>query len=675
MGSSVSEALICTSRRRHLSRAGLLALALLLALLIAGAPAHALIHRGHSFAGAFGETLGAAEGSLSNPSAIAVNEANGQVYVLDSSNNRVVVFAPAPSHAFIEMWGYGVSDGAASLERCTSKCHPGIAGFAAGQFDEPVAIAVDNASGSPSRGDVYVAANRSAKQAVVDKFSPSGTLLAKLPASKAEKEQEEGIAAEGLVGVATDHSGNVWVERAAGEFQFLLERFSGEEKNRLIGTPAALEVGAPNGTQPARPGFAIDSQGNIYVTYEPLGKDAEELALEEEEIDEREKERALNKEPPKPEQVQQPCAAHRCEVAKLALSEASGELAASTLTQDEAPEGSNTTGVAVNPSSADDVFFDNRTSVAALTSAGALIQQFGTPQLQGGSGLTVLASSGEVLVADASAGRIEVFVPSPPGPPTFRPGSVAAADVTSTAASLRAAIDPNGADTRYSFEYSTGSCSSSQCTTRVPAVAGDAGPGFGDQAVSAPVAGLTPSTTYHFRVVAENQFAPGQAAVISEEGSFLTVPSDLGAALPDERGWELVSPAIKNGGAVEAIGGIGGGVVQSSSDGKGITYLTSAPVGENQPEGNRSPERSQILSTRAAPGRWPTQDIVTPNSGQSQGVKDGTPREYQAFSLDLSEAIVLPTSEAPLSPLASEQTFYLRHNATCATDPKSEVVP
>jgi hypothetical protein len=165
-------------------RSALAGLALLAALLIGSPSAHAFSQRGHSFGGSFGEAAG-----LSNPSAVAVNElaggeGAGDVYVLDSANNRVVRFGPAPEHAFIEAWGWGVSDGVKAFEKCVSSCRPGIAGFGRGQLNDPVAIAVDNSSGSPSQGDVYVVANRTATKAVLDKFSPSGVLVHKLISKK-----------------------------------------------------------------------------------------------------------------------------------------------------------------------------------------------------------------------------------------------------------------------------------------------------------------------------------------------------------------------------------------------------------------------------------------------------------------------------------------------------------
>jgi hypothetical protein len=623
-------------------------LALLAALLICTPSAHALSQRGHSFGSSFGEAAG-----LSGPSAVAVNEASGgeaggDSYVLDSANNRVARFGPAPEHAFLEAWGYGVSDGAKSYEKCTSNCRPGIAGLKKGQFDSPPAMAIDNSSGSPSQGDVYVVANRTATKAVIDKFSPGGVLLTKLISTKEEKEEVEGP----IAGVAVDASGTVWVERESETEEFLLDRFDNQVKNKPLGEPSELEVPILEGPRPVRPGFAVDSQGDLYVTYEPGGKDLEE-----------------QQEEPTPGQ---PCERNPCRVAKLSLSAGlGGSLEASPLSFEL--DGENSTGVAVDlasgTQSSDNVYLDNATSIAAFTSAVSLIQRFGSEQLQHGGGLTVDSRSGEVLVADAAADRVDVFVLSPPGPPLVKAGSVSAAKVTSSSAELRATIDPSGADTHYRFQYGTVACATAPAScSEAPAPPGnDIGQGFGDQGASADIASLSPSTTYHVRVIAENRFAEGAAEVQSEERTFTTEPS-LGPALPDGRAWELVSPANKHGATVEPIRREGG-LIQAANDGRSITYTTSAPVGENEPEGNRAPEQPQIISSRGQAG-WSSQVISTPNK-VARGVRPGLPREYQWFSADLGQGLVEPPSSVPLSTPPQEETIYVRHNLTCAAAPAS----
>src|SRR6202012_5017923 len=130
-----------------------------------------------------------------------------------------------PNHEFLEAWGAGVKGGTA-YEKCSSEeeCKPGIAGLggrAVPIFDEPVAIAVDNATGSPSAGDVYVVANRTWKRAIIFKFNFEGTYLGAVVSKREEKEEVWPID-----GVAVDRSGNVWIDREDEEEEFVIEHFN-----------------------------------------------------------------------------------------------------------------------------------------------------------------------------------------------------------------------------------------------------------------------------------------------------------------------------------------------------------------------------------------------------------------------------------------------------------------
>src|SRR5271163_3808608 len=71
--------------------------------------AQALSQQGHVYAATFGKEQG-----LSKPSAVAVDEATGDIYVLDTANNRVMVYGP--KREYLEAWGYGVKVGGNSTE-------------------------------------------------------------------------------------------------------------------------------------------------------------------------------------------------------------------------------------------------------------------------------------------------------------------------------------------------------------------------------------------------------------------------------------------------------------------------------------------------------------------------------------------------------------------------------
>jgi hypothetical protein len=91
-----------------------------------------------------------------------------------------------------------------------------------------------------------------------------------------------------------------------------------------------------------------------------------------------------------------------------------------------------------------------------------------------------------------------------------------ASNMNPSGATLNATINPNGADTKYRFEYGTEVSYGSSTPD------GDAGSAVAETRVSLPVTGLAPSTTYHFRIVVENGIgAPVQGA----DAMFTTAPA------------------------------------------------------------------------------------------------------------------------------------------------------
>jgi NHL repeat len=644
------------------------------ALMLCSSSAQGFIQRGHVFDERFGKEQG-----LSQPSAVAVDESSGDVYVLDSANNRVMVYGP--EHQFLEAWGYGVKKvGSKEFERCKAaeECQPGTPGFGKGQFHSPVAIAVDNDSGSPSHGDVYVIANDSPTKAVVDEFAGEGVaspgepgelirrLITKKETAGGIEGEDEEFSEDPAVGLAVNNSGTVLVEREVEEERFALFLFgSGGRTNGLVGADekyAELEVpeGFERGDRPVKPGFAVDANGDVYITYEPGGLDYEERQGIEEEIKEHER--------PESERPPGPCEALPCYVAELEIA-GRGETATAVPVIEEF-ERENTTGVAVDLSSgaqsSGDVYLDNATSAAAFTATGTLlqgmlIQRFGSDEppgegLQGGRGIAVDANTDEVFVPEAAAGRVAVYTPEAKGAPTV--GNVRAAAVTSTSAELRGQVDAEGLDTHYYFEYGTASCADNPCADAPAEPGTDIGEAFDEQPASVSLEGLSPETTYHFRLIATNINEHGEEQTAeSGEKTFTT-----SQALPDNRGWELVSPANKDGVAVEG-NSEEGNVVRAAADGEAVTYVATAPLC-GEPAGNRAPEPAQILSRREGDGGWSCQDIATENR-VANGFHGDARGEYQAFSPDLSLSLLEPEEQLgkPVEPRTLERTIYLRADA------------
>jgi hypothetical protein len=76
--------------------------------------------------------------------------------------------------------------------------------------------------------------------------------------------------------------------------------------------------------------------------------------------------------------------------------------------------------------------------------------------------------------------------------------TAAATEITATAATLHGTLNPNGSATAYHFDYGRDAAYGSETATQDAGAGGDVIP------VAAPVTGLTPSTEYHFRLVAES---------------------------------------------------------------------------------------------------------------------------------------------------------------------------
>jgi hypothetical protein len=236
-------------------------------------------------------------------------------------------------------------------------------------------------------------------------------------------------------------------------------------------------------------------------------------------------------------------------------------------------------------------------------------------------------------------------------------------DVASTSATLQATIDPEGSETTYRFEYGT----SEAYGASLPIPDGLVGSGSAGVTVSAHLQGLSPSTTYHYRVLA--LVGSRTETVAGGDGTFTTQPASSNFMLPDGRQWELVSPPNKHGARVYPI--LEAGDIQASEDGDAITYVTDEPT-ELEPKGYSN--LVQVLSKHSAQG-WSSQNIATPHNA-STGVSIGSGFEYRSFSPDLSHALVEPQGPfTPLSPEATERTSYVRDNSACEAAPASCYTP
>jgi hypothetical protein len=134
----------------------------------------------------------------------------------------------------------------------------------------------------------------------------------------------------------------------------------------------------------------------------------------------------------------------------------------------------------------------------------------------GSVGGTTPFGSKQVVVTDQTDDQVEVF--------TFAAPSVSspAATPSATRAALAGAVDPSGGVAAYQFQW--GPTSSYGALTAF----GGTGPGTSSQGVGATITGLTPGTTYHWRLVASN---PAGTAATSDQ-QFTTTPFGTGPTGP-----------------------------------------------------------------------------------------------------------------------------------------------
>ncbi len=210
--------------------------AMVVGLLLWSAPA--LAARDHIFSGSFGSE-GAGNGQLSSPAGVAVNEATGDVYVVDGGNNRVQYFTAAGAYV-------GQFDGSGSNVAVEGQAAP------TGKLSAPQGIAVDNDPGSPSFGDVYVA---DVGHKAVDKFSSTGEYIGQIT------ETSGGSTFGEIIGLAVGSGGTLWVNQATA-FENFIDSFSGAVANEFL---ASREAQSGSGEVFSGHAFAVDSQENFYI--------------------------------------------------------------------------------------------------------------------------------------------------------------------------------------------------------------------------------------------------------------------------------------------------------------------------------------------------------------------------------------------------------------------------
>jgi hypothetical protein len=229
--------------------------------------------------------------------------------------------------------------------------------------------------------------------------------------------------------------------------------------------------------------------------------------------------------------------------------------------------------------------------------------------------------------------------------PIITSTAVVSESVTATGVTLEAGVNPGGSTTTYRFEYLPAAVYEENLEASPPREAfagaslapasgsGLAGVGKSPIRVTQHISGLPSETSYRFRVRAVNA---ANESVVSIPRPFSTGPPTNAFELLDHRGWEMVSPIEKVGGAVQAPGAVsGGGVFQAAGGGGAFTFSSANSFGEST---QGAPAGSQYLAVRTG-GGWSTADVTTPLLSGSYGSEpNGVP--YQLFSGDLAFSLL-----------------------------------
>ena len=579
--------------------------------------------------------------------------------------------AAVRGHVFARTFGWGVLNGASEFQTCTSNCRKGIEGSEPGQFREPAAAAVNEATGvvyvvdqgnrrvqwfkpklnAKKEVESYVFAGQfdgSGEYEVINgKGEPehlTGTVagFGKNPGeietgrfAKADPPEEEVIS----IGVDNDPAspsfGDVYVGDAANH---VVDKFTPEGAyiNQLTGVAFTGELSKIGGV-------GADTKGRVFVALEagfifhysnaevnelsggvgasPPGHfDAPGFA-----VDAGDDLYLTGRDQSVFEVGPEGCRGPRRECLP-------GEF--------EVVDSGVSSGVGVESSSGD-VYVDEVGSVVRFPPRGGTREALESLVVPGGGGAGVGVSSpgaltgSRVFVPLGTGGAVDEFAPEPPGRPTV--SGEAVVNVTADGARLEGRVNPrsetNEPQTSYCFQYVTqarfeaGGFAGAAC---VPEPAGSLVANYEPDPVSFEAGALAPHTTYRFRIVASNEHgaAEGERDESGEEVAHsFTTQAVGGPVVPDGRGWELVSPPDKHG--ANLLSQTFGGEIQAAADGGAISYLANAPT-EPAPEGYAS--LVQVLSARGG-GSWVSRDIATPHQQATAANLGGSGGEYRVFSL------------------------------------------
>jgi DNA-binding beta-propeller fold protein YncE len=559
---------------------------------------------------------GGGTGQFSSPHGVAVNGSTGDVYVMDRDNQRVQQFDA--DGGFVRAWGWGVADDSEAFQVCDAPgpCQAGLAGSGDGQFAGSGAspgVAVD-----PSDGSVYVADPGNNR---IQKFDASGAFLTAFGvAGTGDGEFGPGSPER----IAVDSTGDLFATDPANQ---RVQRFnSGGVFEQIFGTDLAGET-APVDVQ-------VDTaDGHVFVLKGctaalcPDANGSGELRVFEFDTD--------------GTLIDSHLAGNGIGGAQgLALNSDTGRIYLAsgdqiyilgsiepptvTVTVSDITDTSALFEATVDPNGSPASFhFEYSTNGTDWTNP-VLTQEFD-------------ADSDEVTESVQARGldpntsyQVRVVVSRPFGnagatsePVTFTTDAIApliAMQPTTASeehAVLRSRIDPQGSPTSYHYQW--GSTDAYGHSTP----AQNAGSGTDWVIARAPISGLDPNSTYHYRLIANSP-----ADDLAGPDRTLTT----GPGLPDNRAYELVSPPDKNGTDVL----LNGTRTRVSTDGDAVQFASLGAFADARGTG----VATEYISRRASNG-WITHSI-TPHQNATRfdeilvGPVEG---RYALISDDLSSGL------------------------------------
>ena len=542
---------------------------------------------------------GSGDGELSGPQGIAVDPTDGSVFVADSNNNRVVKFDKAG--AFVSAFGWGVADNTLEFQTCTTGCQPGQAGAENGEFSTPSRVAVD------STGLVYVIDSGNVR---IERFTKA------LAFDEVFDTTDVFFPAEIAIGPANDH---LYVAQWAPDFseQHVVEIDSAGTlvDTHAVGSTATESSGLALGTGNQRIYLANGFSARVFILDDLIA----------------------------PAATIEPAAN---------VTGTSADLSG-TVT----PNGSPNVGWHFEISTDD----ANWSPVAADQDAGN-----GNSPVSVAQALTGLVPNTTYFVRLAAtrpfnttvfSSEVQFTTVAITPSVTTQPAD----DVTSEHAVLPGLVNPNNSPTTYWFEYGT----STAYGTNVPATEdADGGSGTAVKAVLQRIEPLTPGTVYHFRLVAKN---PAGITNGADETFTTGIPPAASTPrpgipgsgfLPDDRGWEKVSPAQKNGADTMADSQR----TRIAADGSAANFASLAGFGDAV-----GTDIATDYESVRGPAGWSTHAILPPQQPLSpKSILVGLQSLYVGpFSEDLTKGVFLGVSPVTNDPgVANVANIYLRTDLT-----------